>query len=36
MFAVSAFFLIILSPVLVPLIAAGFHLATDILSGQRR
>ena len=36
MFAVVAIFLIILSPVLVPLIAAGFHLATDIVSGQRR
>jgi hypothetical protein len=35
-FTVIAFFVVILSPVLVPLIAAGFHLATDIISGQRR
>jgi hypothetical protein len=35
-FTVLAFFLIILSPVLVPLIAAGFHLVADMISGQRR
>lgn len=36
MSAVFVFFLIILSPVLVPLVAAGFHLLSDMVSGQRR
>jgi hypothetical protein len=36
MYTVVAFFLILLSPILLPLGAAGFHLIGDLISGERR